>query len=110
MAFTSFPVRAARLPGIAVRDSCAHRKSPNVGRGSWKYFSEIDLRVGSALRCSIDRAFRREGIAIPFPQRDVHVRSGGSGRLERHAWLTLRPVTARERDTCDAMGRILERD
>ena len=34
-----------------------------------------DLRVGSALRFSIDRVFRREGIEIPFPQRELHLRS-----------------------------------
>jgi hypothetical protein len=89
MAFTSFPVRAARLPGSVARDSCAHRKSPNVGSESWKYFSKIDRRAGSALRLSIDRAFRREGITIPLPQRDVHVRSGGAG----FGWSD--PLTAR---------------
>ena len=32
-----------------------------------------DLRVGSDLRFAIHAAFREEGIAIPFPQRDLHV-------------------------------------
>lgn len=34
-----------------------------------------DLRVGSALRFAIDAAFRAAGITIPFPQRDLHLRS-----------------------------------
>jgi small-conductance mechanosensitive channel len=33
-------------------------------------------RVASDLRFAIDAAFRREGIEIPFPQRDLHLRSG----------------------------------
>ena len=30
----------------------------------------------SALRFGIDAAFRENGIEIPFPQRDLHIRSG----------------------------------
>jgi small-conductance mechanosensitive channel len=33
-------------------------------------------RIASDLRFEIDAAFRREGIEIPFPQRDLHLRSG----------------------------------
>lgn len=32
--------------------------------------------IASELRFSIDQAFRAEGIEIPFPQRDLHLRSG----------------------------------
>jgi small-conductance mechanosensitive channel len=32
--------------------------------------------IASELRFSIDHAFRAEGIEIPFPQRDLHLRSG----------------------------------
>ena len=43
-----------------------------------------DLRVASALRFAIDAAFRAAGITIPFPQRDLHLRSwdppGSPGR------------------------------
>ncbi len=36
----------------------------------------VDARkVGSELRCRIDRDFRAAGIEIPFPQRDLHLRS-----------------------------------
>jgi small-conductance mechanosensitive channel len=33
--------------------------------------------VSSDLRFAIDRAFREHGIQIPFPQRDVHIKSSG---------------------------------
>ncbi len=39
------------------------------------------FRAGSELRFAIDRAFRRSGIEIPFPQRDVHLKD--IGRLEQ---------------------------
>lgn len=35
--------------------------------------------VASDLRYAIDRAFREAGIEIPFPQRDLHLRSGWPG-------------------------------
>jgi small-conductance mechanosensitive channel len=35
-----------------------------------------DLRVASQLRFAVDEAFRRASISIPFPQRDLHLRSG----------------------------------
>jgi potassium efflux system protein len=34
-----------------------------------------DLRTASRLRFAIDAAFRAAGITIPFPQRDIHLRS-----------------------------------
>jgi small-conductance mechanosensitive channel len=34
-----------------------------------------DLRVASSLRFAIDAAFRQAGINIPFPQRDLHVKT-----------------------------------
>jgi small-conductance mechanosensitive channel len=42
----------------------------------WIADPQEDLRVGSDLRFAIDAAFRRSGITIPFPQRDLHVVSG----------------------------------
>ena len=35
-----------------------------------------DLRVKSRLRFAIDKAFRDHGVTIPFPQRDLHIKSG----------------------------------
>ena len=48
-----------------------------------------DRRISSDLRFDIERSFRAAGIEIPFPQRDLHVRSppseGGTGARERSA-------------------------
>jgi potassium efflux system protein len=41
----------------------------------WIAHAKDDLRIGSSLRFAIDEAFRREGIEIPFPQRDLRLRS-----------------------------------
>jgi small-conductance mechanosensitive channel len=38
-----------------------------------------DLRISSRLRFAIDAAFRAADIRIPFPQRDLHIRSGLPG-------------------------------
>jgi small-conductance mechanosensitive channel len=40
-----------------------------------------DRRVSSELRFEIERRFRAAGIEIPFPQRDLHVRSVTSNGL-----------------------------
>ena len=42
----------------------------------WIPDARLDLRVASDLRFEIEEAFRKEKIEIPFPQRDIHVRSG----------------------------------
>jgi small-conductance mechanosensitive channel len=42
----------------------------------WIADARLDLQVASGLRFAIDAAFREAGIAIPFPQRDLHLRSG----------------------------------
>ncbi|HSD85895.1 MAG TPA: mechanosensitive ion channel domain-containing protein [Kofleriaceae bacterium] len=39
----------------------------------WIGEAREDLIVGSKLRFALDRAFRKHDIAIPFPQRDVHL-------------------------------------
>ena len=43
------------------------------------YLSDVDyaLRTPSDLHFAIDKAFREAGIEIPFPQRDLHVKSVG---------------------------------
>ncbi len=42
------------------------------------YIPDVDrrMRISSDLRFAIDRAFREHGIEIPFPQRDLHIRTG----------------------------------
>jgi small-conductance mechanosensitive channel len=41
----------------------------------WIAIPHEDLRIASGLRFAIDTAFRAAGIQIPFPQRDLHVKS-----------------------------------
>jgi potassium-dependent mechanosensitive channel len=43
---------------------------------AWIEHPQAQRRVASDLRFGIDRAFREEGIEIPFPQRDLHLKSG----------------------------------
>ncbi len=43
--------------------------------GVWLRSPEREPNIASELRFAIDGAFRDEGIAIPFPQRDIHIRS-----------------------------------
>jgi potassium efflux system protein len=40
----------------------------------WTHF-EVGLSTKSAVGVAIDEAFKKEGIEIPFPQRDLHLRS-----------------------------------
>ncbi len=41
----------------------------------WIEHARDDLKITSALRYAIDAAFRKEGIEIPFPQRELRLRS-----------------------------------
>jgi len=43
---------------------------------AWILDPREDLRISSDLRFAIDEGFRRASITIPFPQRDLHLRSG----------------------------------
>jgi len=43
---------------------------------AWIANARDDLRITSDLRFAIEAAFREAGIEIPFPQRDIHLRSG----------------------------------
>lgn len=43
---------------------------------AWIANARSDLRITSELRFAIEAAFREAGIQIPFPQRDIHLRSG----------------------------------
>jgi small-conductance mechanosensitive channel len=44
----------------------------------WINHPELRGRVVHELLMAIDRRFREEGIVIPFPQRDIHVRTDGT--------------------------------
>ena len=41
-----------------------------------KFFTISEINYG------IDAIFRKRGVTIPFPQRDVHVKDGEQGRLK----------------------------
>ncbi len=45
------------------------------------FVADIDrrMRVISDINFAIDEAFRENGIEIPFPQRDVHIKNSGTG-------------------------------
>ncbi len=49
------------------------------------FIEDIDssLSVKSDLRFAIDKAFRENGIEIPFPQRDIHIRSKADNVSDR---------------------------
>lgn len=47
----------------------------NMILGAWIADPENFYRVRSELNCAIVRKFRENGVEIPFPQRDLHIRS-----------------------------------
>ncbi len=48
------------------------------------HLKDIDLkiRVRSEMHTMIDKSFRKHGVEIPFPQRDIHLKSGASPSQE----------------------------
>jgi small-conductance mechanosensitive channel len=49
----------------------------------WTHLATHRARVSSDIHFAIDAAFRRNGIEVPFPQRDLHLRSVDEGLLGR---------------------------
>ena len=41
----------------------------------WIHHARDDLRVSSSLRFAIEKAFREAGISIPFPQREIRMKT-----------------------------------
>jgi small-conductance mechanosensitive channel len=72
-------------PPPEVRFEGFGESSLDFGLLVWIAEPQNDLRISSDLRFAIDAAFRRAGIEIPFPQRDVHVRSGLEALAGRRA-------------------------
>ncbi|MEO8874534.1 MAG: mechanosensitive ion channel domain-containing protein [Polyangiaceae bacterium] len=59
----------------------------------WIPDARLDLRVASDLRFEIEEAFREEKIEIPFPQRDLHLRTTlpAAAELDRKSMLPKEP-------------------
>lgn len=73
---------AADIPDV-LADPPPEVRFENFGESSldfsvlvWIREPARDLPIASQLRFAIDDAFRRAGIVIAFPQRDLHIRSG----------------------------------
>ena len=62
-------------PAPEVRFEDFADSSLNFALLAWIANPREDLRIASRLRFAIDAAFRAAGIQIPFPQRDIHVKS-----------------------------------
>jgi potassium-dependent mechanosensitive channel len=60
-------------PAPEVRHYGFGESSINLALLCWIAHARDELIVSSALRFAIDRAFRRENIEIPFPQRTLHM-------------------------------------
>ncbi len=68
--------RVLREPAPEVRFLDFGESSLDFSLLVWISDPRDDLRIASDLRFAVDAAFRRAGIAIPFPQRDLHLVSG----------------------------------
>ena len=76
LAVTVATVGALASPAPEVRFEAFGESSLDFALLLWIADPRADLKVASDLRFAIDRAFRDARIEMPFPQRDVHVRSG----------------------------------
>jgi small-conductance mechanosensitive channel len=65
--------RVLAIPAPEVRHYGFGDSSIHIALIVWIQNAHEDLIVGSALRFALTRAFRDNGIAIPFPQREVHI-------------------------------------
>lgn len=62
-------------PAPEIRHDGFGESSIDLALVCWIADARDDVLVLSNLRFAIDRAFRAHGISIPFPQRDVHLRT-----------------------------------
>ena len=68
--------RVLKEPAPSVRFDDFGESSLDFALLVWLAAAADEAAVASDLRFSIDRAFREDGIEIPFPQRDLHLRTG----------------------------------
>jgi small-conductance mechanosensitive channel len=66
--------RVLEAPAPEVRFDAFAESSLTFALLVWIDSPREDLRIASAIRFAIDDAFRREGIEIPFPQRELRLR------------------------------------
>jgi small-conductance mechanosensitive channel len=67
--------RIARDPAPEVRHQGFGDFAQQLALVVWLHDARDDLVVQSNLHFAIDRAFRKHGIVMPFPQHDVHVKT-----------------------------------
>ena len=68
--------RVLREPGPEVRFDDFGDSALQFSLLVWAENPRVERSIASDLRFAIDRAFRKADINIPFPQRDLHLRSG----------------------------------
>jgi len=68
--------RVLREPGPEVRFDDFGDSALQFSLLVWAENPRVERSIASDLRFAIDRAFRKADIKIPFPQRDLHLRSG----------------------------------
>jgi potassium efflux system protein len=76
LAVTAATAGALESPEPEVRFDAFGASSLDFALLLWIADPKADLKVASDLRFAIDAAFREAKIEMPFPQTDVHVRSG----------------------------------
>ncbi len=74
-----------REPAPEVRFDSFGESSLDFSLLVWIGSPREDLRIASHLRFAIEAAFRAHGLEIPFPQRDVRIRSGADRLLARES-------------------------
>jgi small-conductance mechanosensitive channel len=68
-----------RDPAPEVRFDAFGESSLDFSLLVWIGTPRDDLRAASRLRFAIEATFRAEKIGIPFPQRDIHIRTAPEG-------------------------------
>jgi small-conductance mechanosensitive channel len=68
--------KVLKTPSPEVRNYGFNDSSIQLALIVWIGDAKEDLIVGSSLRFAMDKAFRKNGIVMPFPQREVHIVEG----------------------------------
>lgn len=106
-------IEAARLADKVMKDPPPKVHLKKFGDSSidfellvWIEMAHNHAQIRSDINYAIERIFRRERIEIPFPQRDLHLRSGSVGIARRQSGFDrLEVVTAEEAQENGAADR-----